>query len=179
MGFGNACVIMVGKSIGMGKIERGILDARRFTLLVPMIGVLLGCFILVFREQLIAIFNTSGTISATTMQATMAILLIYALEVPFRNIPYVQGGRSLPIRRRYFPGHDLRSGVPLDFGNSGHLFIRLCISLAVSYCLCRSVSHGGFAKVHFVSSVFSLQEMASACYRRRKSGLKAYLEQHR
>ena len=39
IGFGNACVIMVGKSIGMGKIDRGILDARRFSILVPLLGV--------------------------------------------------------------------------------------------------------------------------------------------
>ena len=90
IGFGNACVIMVGKSIGMGKIDRGILDARRFSILVPLLGVVLGAFILCFRTQLISIFNTSGTISDVTMQATMAILLIYALEVPFRNLPYVQ-----------------------------------------------------------------------------------------
>lgn len=90
VGFGNACVIMVGSSIGTGRIQQGIRDSVRFTILVPAIGCLMGGLILLFRPQLIAIFNTSGTISPLTMASAMAILLIYALEVPIRNVPYVQ-----------------------------------------------------------------------------------------
>ena len=42
VGLGNACVIMVGKSIGSGKIRRGVADARRFSVLVPLMGLVVG-----------------------------------------------------------------------------------------------------------------------------------------
>ncbi len=179
VGFGNACVIMVGKSIGMGKIERGILDARRFTLLVPMIGVLLGCFILVFREQLIAIFNTSGTISATTMQATMAILLIYALEVPFRNIPYVQ------VVGVFRSGGDTFRGMIYD------LVCLWILAIPATY-LSAYVFHWPFPIVFAVLYLMEDLPKCILCLRyfhsrkwlrpvtaEGKAGLKAYLEQHR
>src|SRR5699024_8604744 len=42
VGLGNACVIMVGKSVGQGKITRGVQDARRFSMLLPLAGLVIG-----------------------------------------------------------------------------------------------------------------------------------------
>ena len=33
---------MVGKSIGSGKIRRGVEDARRFSVLIPLLGMVIG-----------------------------------------------------------------------------------------------------------------------------------------
>ena len=90
VGLGNACVIMVGKSIGQGKIERGVTDARRFSVLVPMMGLLIGVTMVLLRHPLVALFATGDNLSATTISTAYAVTLFCSLEYWFRNISYVQ-----------------------------------------------------------------------------------------
>ena len=61
MGLGNACVIMVGKSVGQGKIARAVQDATRFTVLVPLVAALRGVSSdgRAFRRALVAGFVTT------------------------------------------------------------------------------------------------------------------------
>ena len=89
-GLGNACVIMVGKSIGQGKIERGVQDATRFTVLLPLAGLIVGGSMIVFRYPLIAIFATGGNLSPLTLQTALAVTIFCSAEVMFRNVGYVQ-----------------------------------------------------------------------------------------
>lgn len=89
VGFNNAGCVMVGQDIGAGRIKHGLQDARRFMFLVPMAGVVVGVLVILFREQLIYVFNLGGNITQKTLEAARGILLVYALEIPVRNIPYV------------------------------------------------------------------------------------------
>lgn len=90
VGLGNACVIMVGKSVGSGKIERCIFDSRRFAMLIPGVAVIIGSIIAVFRTQLISIFNMGDNISQLTVETAETIILFVGMEMALRMIAYVQ-----------------------------------------------------------------------------------------
>lgn len=109
VGFNNAGCVMIGQDIGAGNIKRALADARRFMFLVPFAGVVIGILIAFFREPLIYIFNIGGNISEKTLMATMGIMLVYAIELPVRNIPYVT------IVGVFRSGGDTQTGVKYDF----------------------------------------------------------------
>ncbi len=90
VGLGNACVIMVGKSIGSGKIARGVADARRFSVLVPLMGLLVGLTMVAARQPLVSLFATGDNLSPTTIATAYAVTIFCSLEYCFRNISYVQ-----------------------------------------------------------------------------------------
>lgn len=90
VGLGNACVIMVGKSVGSGKIERAITDSRRFAILIPLTAIIVGGLIAIFRAPLISIFNTGSNISELTLNTAKTIILFVGLEMCIRMIAYVQ-----------------------------------------------------------------------------------------
>ena len=108
IGLCSACSVMVGKSVGKGKIERGIEDSRRFAILVPVTAVFIGILILIFRRQLIGIFNMGNNISDVTLNTAMIIMAIYAIEMPIRNIPYIQ------VVGIFRSGGDTVTGVKYD-----------------------------------------------------------------
>lgn len=89
IGLCNACCIMVGTAIGSGQIDRAIRDTRRFIVLVPLISLAVSSFIIVFRTQLVSVFNMGNAISDLTRDTACAILTVYAAELPIRNIPYI------------------------------------------------------------------------------------------
>lgn len=88
VGFGNAACVMIGKEVGAGDIKEAVHDAKRFSLLVPVLGFFVGLAVILLRSPLISLFNTEG--ATLNMDTAMAIMLIYAIELPIRNIPYVQ-----------------------------------------------------------------------------------------
>ena len=88
VGLGNACVIMVGKSIGQGKIRRGV--ARRFSVLVPLMGLVVGLTMIAARHPLVSLFAMGDNLSATTISTAYAVTIFCSLEYCFRNISYVQ-----------------------------------------------------------------------------------------
>lgn len=90
VGLCNACIIMVGKSVGSGKIERAVQDAHRFSFVVPLIAVFVGALMVIFRSQLISIFNLGENISALSISTALTITLFVGLELPLKMISYVQ-----------------------------------------------------------------------------------------
>ena len=108
VGFCNACCIMVGKSVGAGKVERAIMDSRRFAMIVPFVSLLAGAVIILLRAQLVSVFNMGGNISELTQRTAQTILLIYGLELPMRNIPYIM------IVGIFRSGGDTTTGMRLD-----------------------------------------------------------------
>ena len=88
-GLTNAACVFVGQDIGSGQIRRGIKNSKRFMMLVPFAGLVIGAFVFLFRDELVGIFNMGNSISATTLSAAHSIMLIYALEIVVRNVPYV------------------------------------------------------------------------------------------
>lgn len=108
VGLCSAASVMIGKSIGQGKIQRGIDDSKRFAIAVPLTAVFVGILIIAFRYQLVGIFNMSGNISEVTLSSAVAIMTIYAIELPVRMVPYIQ------IVGIFRSGGDTVNGVKFD-----------------------------------------------------------------
>lgn len=108
IGMCSACSVMIGKSIGMGRIDTGIQDSKRFAILVPSIAVLVSVVIIIFRHQLVGIFNMGNNISEVTLNSAIIIMTIYACEFPIRIIPYIQ------IVGIFRSGGDTVTGVKYD-----------------------------------------------------------------
>ena len=108
IGLCNASSIMVGKNVGAGNIKRAVEDSRRFVLFVFLFSVFMGMLIIVFRCQLASVFNLSGSITPDTLKLTASLLLVYGIELPMRNLPYIL------IVGIFRPGGDTRIGMKLD-----------------------------------------------------------------
>ena len=90
VGLCNACIIMVGKSVGSGKIKRAVEDADRFSVVVPLIAVFVGALMVIFRSQLVSIFNLGNNISELAISTALLITLFVGCELPVKMISYVQ-----------------------------------------------------------------------------------------
>ena len=108
IGLCNASSIMVGKNVGAGHIKRAVEDSRRFVLFVSLCSVLTGVMIIIFRFQLASVFNLSGSITPETLKLTASLLLVYGIELPMRNLPYILIGGT------FRPGGDTKIGMKLD-----------------------------------------------------------------
>ena len=108
VGLCNACSVMVGKSIGKGKIKDGVTDSKRFAFLVPFLAIFVSVIIITFRYQLVGIFNMGNNISEVTLNSAVIIMTIYACELPIRMIPYIQ------IVGIFRTGGDTVTGVKYD-----------------------------------------------------------------
>ncbi|MBQ8742550.1 MAG: MATE family efflux transporter [Clostridia bacterium] len=108
VGLCHACCVVVGKYIGEGKIDEAINDSNRFTTLVITAGAILGALIAIFRAPLVSIFNMGAEISDHTLNMAMILMPVYAAELPFKNIPYVQ------IAGVFRSGGDTMIGVKYD-----------------------------------------------------------------
>lgn len=86
VGICNACNILVGKSVGAGRMEEGKAYANRFLLLTPLLGVLAGALIALLRAPLVGLFDLSDTAAYTAR----VMLLIFAVDAVVRYIPYVE-----------------------------------------------------------------------------------------
>lgn len=86
VGICNACNILVGKAVGAGRIEEGKAVAKRFLLLAPMLGVVLGLLIAALRVPLVGMFDLSNAAASTAR----TMLLIFAVDAMVRYIPYVE-----------------------------------------------------------------------------------------
>ncbi len=108
VGLCNACCILVGKSIGAGRIDEAVTNARRFAFIVPLLSLLVGVTVILLRAPIIGLFDMSGTISELTRNAVYGILFVYGAELFFRNIPYIQ------IVGIFRSGGDIYSGMRYD-----------------------------------------------------------------
>ena len=108
IGLCSASSIMVGKTVGAGHIKRAVEDSRRFVLFVSLCSVLTGVLIIIFRFQLASVFNLSGSITQETLKLTASLLLVYGIELPMRNLPYIL------IVGTFRPGGDTKIGMKLD-----------------------------------------------------------------
>lgn len=104
VGVCNACAVMIGKIIGETKFDLARLYAKRFCLLVPLLSFGIGGAILLLRPHILSLFELSS--AANT--AAMSLILIYCLEMPLRNIPYIC------IVGIFRPGGDTRTGMLFD-----------------------------------------------------------------
>lgn len=111
VGIGNSCVIMVGKSVGQGKIRRGVDDAIRFSVLGPLLGMVVGLSTIALRYPLISVFSNGSNLSPLTLDTALAVTIFCSLEVFFRNISYVQ------VVGVFRSGGDTLVGMLFDLGS--------------------------------------------------------------
>jgi len=123
-GLGGACVVMVGKSVGRGKIERCLEDATRFNVLVPLAGVIIGGLTILVRHPLISLFASGDNLSAVTLDTALAVTVFCSIEVGFRNISYVQ------IVGVFRSGGDALFGMLYDLGSIWLVSIPLALLAA-------------------------------------------------
>ena len=120
VGLNNAACVMIGQDIGSGDTREGVNKAARFMVLVPLAGAFAGVLIALFRNQLIGLFNMGDSISQTTLEAARGIMLVYAIELAVRNIPYVA------IVGVFRSGGDTKKGMKYD------LLSLWCISVPIT-----------------------------------------------
>lgn len=89
-GIGSAASVMIGKSIGSGDIDKAVTDSKRFSVIVPSLAVIMSVFIIIFRQNLVGIFNMGSNISELTLNTAVTLMIIYAADFPLRMIPYIQ-----------------------------------------------------------------------------------------
>ena len=104
IGLCSACIIMVGKSVGQGNIRHAVTDSRRFMLLIPLTSLIITVLTVLLRDQLVQIFNLSGSISAQTVSTAREILVLRVLEYPLQMACYALvvgvyrgGGNTLTV----------------------------------------------------------------------------------
>ncbi len=120
IGLCNACCVMVGKSIGAGCLREAYEDARRFTIIVPLVSLAVGAAVISLRSGVIGLFNLSGAITQTTVDSARGILFVYGAELFMRNIPYIL------IVGVFRSGGDTVTGMKYD------LFFVWCIALPLT-----------------------------------------------
>ncbi len=108
VGINNSCCIMVGQEIGGGQIKTGLTDAKRFALIVPLFGIITSTVAVIFRNNLISIFNIAGTITELTLATASSIMVIYCLAFPLRSFLYVV------ITGIFRSGGDTTTGMKYD-----------------------------------------------------------------
>jgi len=104
IGLCHACAVLVGREIGAGRIKEATLYADRFTIAMPVLSVLIGGLVIALRGVLVPIFDVSPDVK----QMAMAIILLHALNIPIRNIPFIC------ICGVFRPGGDTRAGMIYD-----------------------------------------------------------------
>ncbi|MCC8072555.1 MAG: hypothetical protein LIO62_00270 [Clostridiales bacterium] len=90
IGICSAASVMIGKSIGSGDIKRGLTDSKRFMIIVPVFAVIIALLIFISRTELVSIFNMGNNISSTALECAFNLMVIYAVDFPFRMLPYLE-----------------------------------------------------------------------------------------
>ena len=86
IGICHSCNIIVGKHIGAGDESGARRIANSFLILTPLAGFVLGMIVLVLRGPVVDLFQIEDSSKAVAR----ALLLMYAFEIGFRNIPYIE-----------------------------------------------------------------------------------------
>ena len=87
VGICGACSIMVGTRIGRGDHEGGYEVAKRFSVMTPVMGVILGAILILVREPILSFFPNT-TVYARSVASDC--LLFYGCWLAIRMIPYTQ-----------------------------------------------------------------------------------------
>ena len=107
-GLNNSCCVMVGQEIGGGKIKMGLKDAKRFALIVPILASGLAIIVVIFRENLVNVFNMAGTITGKTLKTAQTIMIVFALTCPLRYFMFVI------ITGAFRSGGDTKTGMKYE-----------------------------------------------------------------
>ncbi len=125
IGLISACSVIVGQDIGSGRIEEGYNNAKRYLIAVTAFGAIVCVTVILLREQLVGIFNLGGAISEKTLLAAKGIMVVYALELVVRNIPYAS------IVGIFRSGGDTKNGMKYDISCLWGISIPLTLFVAI------------------------------------------------
>lgn len=105
VGICGACSVMVGNRIGRGDREGGYIAARRFAVMTPLVGVVMGAALIAVRDPLLSLFPVE---TETARAVASACLLFYGFWIALRMIPYTL------ICGVFRAGGDTRAGCFFD-----------------------------------------------------------------
>lgn len=105
VGICSACSVMVGMRIGRGEAEEGYIAARRFAIMTPAAGVILGAILIAVRNPVLALFPVETEVAR---QVASECLAFYGCWIAMRMIPYTM------ICGIFRAGGDTKTGCFLD-----------------------------------------------------------------
>lgn len=120
-GLCNACNVLVGKSVGESDFSRAKRDAARYMVLVPIFGVVVGSLLILLRNPILGLFS----ITEESARVAELLIIIYALEIGLRNIPYIS------IVGIFRSGGDTTYGLYVELGDYYLFAIPLTIVLGL------------------------------------------------
>lgn len=105
VGICGACSVMVGKRVGAGEQEEAYQTAKRFAVMTPVTGLILGTLLILLRNPILSLFpvETDGA-----RMVASACLLFYGCWIAIRMIQYTM------ICGIFRAGGDTKTGCFLD-----------------------------------------------------------------
>lgn len=85
VGICGACSVMVGMRVGSGEHGQAYSVAKRFAIMTPVLGVILGLLLVLLRNPILSLFAIE---TAGARDVASDCLLFYGFWVPIRMIPY-------------------------------------------------------------------------------------------
>ncbi len=85
VGICHASAILVGKAVGRDDDEEAYTVAKRFLIMTPLSGFILGIIIILVRQPLLTLFSFETELARAT---THSLLLVYGLWLGIKMIPY-------------------------------------------------------------------------------------------
>jgi len=85
VGICSACAVMVGKAVGSGKPKEAYAIGKRFLIITPLLGVVVGAILVLIRNPAL---NLMGIETAQARSVAESLLLFYSGWVGIRNISY-------------------------------------------------------------------------------------------
>ena len=107
VGICHASAIMVGKAVGRGDTEEGYRTAKRFVIMTPLLGVIMGTILIFTRGPLLSLFEIETEGARLT---ALSLLLFYGFWIGMRMIAYTC------ICGIFRAGGDTKTGCFLDLG---------------------------------------------------------------
>ncbi|WP_130808171.1 MATE family efflux transporter [Senegalia massiliensis] len=115
MGIGNAAAVMIGNSIGAKDETKAIGYAKRFSIITPLIGIIIGILIIVFSPLIISFFE----VSVIVRENVEKILIVFAIFMAFKVfnttliVGILRGGGDTTVSLFIEAGSVWLIGVPM------------------------------------------------------------------
>lgn len=116
-GLGNACAVMIGNQIGSGKKDTAISYSKKYSIITPVSGIIMGMLLLISRPAILSLFNVAPEVYNDVNKILMIFSLI--LFIKAYNIITVVGilrsGGDTKVALFLDTGGIWLIGVPLSF----------------------------------------------------------------
>lgn len=138
-GLGNACAVMIGNSIGANKEEEAIVYSKRFTVLSPIFGTILGIMLFISAPYILKLYNISDTVyyNAKNILMIMSFFLTFRIFNTILIIGILRGGGDTKYSLFLEMGCVWFFGVPMAF--IGAHVLKLPVYWVVAIVSCEEV----------------------------------------